>query len=139
MATQQDVRWRQRFSTFQQVLAQLQKFIDKRDLSELEQQGLIKAFEYTFELAWKTLRDYLEYQGETELYGSRDCIRKAFQVGLISDGQVWMDMIASRNKTSHTYNQETADQICRAIFTDYHPLFLAFRQKMTSLVSEQEG
>ena len=138
MPKSQDIRWQQRFSNFQEALAQLQKFIDKADLSELEQQGLIKAFEYTYELAWTTLKNYLEYQGETQLFGSRDCIRKAFQIGLIIDGDIWMDMLKSRNKTSHTYNQETADEISRAIFADYHPLFIRFRKKMSGLI-ERDG
>lgn len=134
MAIHQDVRWRQRFDNFLKALAQLQKFIDKKELSELEQQGLIKSFEYTYELAWTTLKDYLEFQGETELLGSRDCIRKSFQIGLISDGETWMDMLKSRNKTSHTYNQETADEITTAVFDVYHPLFINFRDKMTRLI-----
>ncbi len=134
----QDIRWQQRFANFQKALAQLQKFIDKKELSELEQQGLIKAFEYTYELAWTTLKDYLEFQGETELFGSRDCIRKAFQVGLISAGETWMDMLKSRIKTSHTYNQETADEITRAVFNDYHPLFLSFRDKMAGLIDTND-
>ncbi|RMF46125.1 MAG: nucleotidyltransferase [Deltaproteobacteria bacterium] len=133
----QDIRWLQRFNNYQSALAQLQKFIDKGDLTDLEQQGLIKAFEYTFELAWKTLRNYLEYQGEQDIFGSRDCIRKAFQAGIIRDGQIWMDMLASRNKTSHTYNQETADEITRAILTAYHPVFLSFRDRMLELAEKQ--
>lgn len=138
MSKSQDIRWQQRFSNFQEALAQLQKFIDKADLSELEQQGIIKAFEYTYELAWTTLKNYLEYQGENQLFGSRDCIRKAFQVGLIDNGDIWMDMLKSRNKTSHAYNQETADEISRAIFADYHPLFIGFREKMSGLI-ERDG
>jgi len=130
----QDIRWQQRFTNFQDALKQLQKFIDKGELSELEQQGLIKAFEYTYELAWTTLKNYLEYQGETELFGPRDAIRKAYQLGLISGGEVWMDMLKSRNKTSHIYNQETADEIAQAIFTDYHPVFISFQQRMRGLV-----
>jgi nucleotidyltransferase substrate binding protein (TIGR01987 family) len=130
----QDIRWEQRFGNFCKALAQLQKFIDKGALSELEQQGLIKAFEYTYELAWTTLKDYLAFQGESELFGSRDCIRKAFQVGLIADGETWMDMLNSRNQTSHTYNQETADEITAAVFNAYYPLFLTFKDKMTGLL-----
>jgi len=132
----QDIRWQQRFTNFQDALKQLQKFIDKGDLSELEQQGLIKAFEYTYELAWTTLKNYLEYQGETELFGSRDAIRKAYQVGLIAGGEIWMDMLKSRNKTSHIYNQETANEIAQAIFSEYHPLFISFQQRMSGLVQD---
>ena len=97
-----DIRWEQRFANYQKALSRLQKFIDKGELSELEEQGLIKAFEYTYELAWNTLKDFLGNRGQTDIYGSRDAIRKAFESGLIDDGESWMDMLASRNKTSHT-------------------------------------
>lgn len=129
----QDIRWEQRFQNFLKALSQLRKFIDKGELSELEEQGLVKAFEYTYELAWTTLKDFLEYQGQTEIYGSRDTIRRAFEVNLISDGQSWMDMLESRNKTSHTYNEETAQEICRAVKDVYFPLFELLRGKLNGL------
>lgn len=130
-----DIRWVQRFSNYKKALNQLQKFIDKHDLSELEKQGLVKAFEYTYELAWNTVKDFLEFSGQTDIYGSRDTIRKGFELGLIQDGESWMDMLQSRNKTSHTYNEETAEEICRAVMDVYHPLFIALKKKMESLVS----
>ena len=128
-----DIRWQQRFANYEKALAQLQKFVDKGELSKLEEQGLVKAFEYTYELAWNTLKDFLEYQGQSDLYGSRDTIRKGFAAELIEDGEGWMDMLASRNKTSHTYNEETADEICRAVLNRYHPLFLLLRDKLARL------
>ncbi len=132
---QTDVRWKQRFSNYKKALANLQKFVDKGELSELEKQGLIKAFEYTYELAWNTMKDFLTYQGQTEIYGSRDSLRMAFSTGLIEDGEGWMDMLQSRNKTSHTYNEDTAEEIANAILTRYYPLFKKFEQKMNSLLS----
>ncbi len=132
----QDIRWKQRFSNYLKALAQLQKFIDKGNLSELEKQGLIKAFEYTYELAWNTLKDFLTYRGQTDIYGSRDAIRKAFTAGLITDGAGWMDMLQSRNKTSHTYNEETADEISTAILTRYHHLFKELEKKLAGLLNE---
>ena len=133
-----DVRWIQRFANFQKAFSQLTKFIDKAELSELEEQGLIKAFEYTFELAWTTLKDFLEYRGQSEIYGSRDAIRKAFQLNLIDDGEDWMDMLISRNRTSHTYNKETADEICRAVKNVYYSLFQQFDKKMGRLKLESD-
>ncbi|MGR3318333.1 MAG: nucleotidyltransferase substrate binding protein [Candidatus Anammoxibacter sp.] len=130
-----DIRWEQRFSNYRKALTQLQKFIDKGKLSDLEEQGLIKAFEYTFELAWSTLKDFLEYKGQTGIYGSRDAIRKAFQLGLIEDGESWMDMIESRNKTSHTYNEETAKEICEAVVKLYYPSFKQLAEKLEDLRS----
>ena len=131
-----DIRWEQRFANYQKALSRLQKFIDKGELSELEEQGLIKAFEYTYELAWNTLKDFLEYSGQTDIYGSRDAIRKAFELGLIGDGENWMDMLKSRNKTSHTYNEEAAEEICQAVVEVYYSLFKELKTKLESLRSD---
>jgi nucleotidyltransferase substrate binding protein (TIGR01987 family) len=126
-----DIRWQQRFKNYLKALSQLEKFIDKGDnLNELEELGMIKAFEYTFELAWNTLKDYYESQGETGIQGSRDAIRMAFRRGLIEDGENWMKMIESRIKTSHTYNEETAIEIADAVMHTYYDLFLSLRNKL---------
>ena len=129
-----DVRWEQRFANFKKALAQLKKFVEKGQLNELEEQGAIQAFEYTYELAWNVMKDFLEHQGQTDIYGSRDAIRKAFQLGLIQDGEKWMDAYVSRTKTSHTYNEETAREVVDAILGVYHGLFEALREKMESLL-----
>ena len=129
-----DVRWEQRFANFKKALAQLKKFVEKGQLNELEEQGAIQAFEYTYELAWNVMKDFLEHQGQTDIYGSRDAIRKAFQLGLIQDGDRWMDAYVSRTKTSHTYNEETAREVVDAILGVYHGLFEALREKMESLL-----
>lgn len=128
-----DIRWEQRFSNYQKALNQLKKFIDKGELSELEEQGLIKAFEYTYELAWNTIKDFLEYRGQTNIYGSRDATRKAFELGIIEDGESWMDMLKSRNATSHTYNEEVAEEICQAVSETYFPLFIQLKTKLEGL------
>ena len=127
--TTQDVRWIQRFNHFTKALGQLKKFIQKGKLNELEEQGLIQAFEYTYELAWNTLKDYFEAQGETEIHGSRDAFRLGFQRGLIEDGEIWMDMVRSRTLTSHTYNEEIAQQIANAVFKQYFPQFVKIHEK----------
>ena len=131
----EDIRWKQRFSNYQKALGQLHKFVDKGELSELEEQGLIKAFEYTYELAWTTLKDFLEFQGQSDLFGSRDTIQKAFQLNLIEDGEEWMDMLKNRNRTSHTYNQETAREISKAVTTVYYPLFQKLNKKLETLTT----
>jgi len=133
-AEKKDIRWQQRFANYEKAFARLKKFIDKGALSELEAQGLIKAFEYTFELAWNTLKDFLEFSGQRDIYGSRDAIRKAFEFGLIHDGTNWMDMLQSRNLTSHTYNEEIAEQICNSISEDYFSLFEQLLIKMKTLL-----
>ncbi len=116
----------------------MQKFIDKGDLSDLEEQGLIKAFEYTYELGWNTIKDFLEFSGQSDIYGSRDAIRKAFQLGIIKDGDGWMDMLKSRNKTSHTYNEDTAREINHAVVTIYYDLFIQLRHKFEQLSSNEQ-
>lgn len=126
----EDIRWKQRFSNYQKALRQLQKFIDKGELSELEEQGLIKSFEYTYELAWNTVKDFLEFQGHSDIFGSRDAFRKAFQLGIIEDGAIWMDMIKSRNRTTHTYNEETANEISRTVISVYFDAFKKLHEKL---------
>ncbi|MCI5218041.1 MAG: nucleotidyltransferase [Candidatus Electrothrix sp. LOE2] len=132
----EDIRWKQRFSNYRKALRQLQKFIDKGELSELEEQGLIKSFEYTYELAWNTLKDFLEFKGQSDIYGSRDAIRKAFQLGIIEDGEIWMDMIQSRNRTSHTYNEETAKEISTTVISVYYNAFKKMKKKLDTLQND---
>ncbi|OEZ63239.1 nucleotidyltransferase substrate binding protein [Duganella sp. HH105] len=131
--SEQDIRWLQRLSNFRRALAQLKKFIDHGALNELEQQGLIKAFEFTHELAWNVMKDYFHYQGNSHISGSRDATREAFQYDLLSDGETWMGMIKSRNQSAHTYNKESADEIAGLILAHYFTLFVEFEQKMTEL------
>ncbi|MDZ7924622.1 MAG: nucleotidyltransferase substrate binding protein [Marinagarivorans sp.] len=95
---------------------------NQRGLSKLEEQGLIQAFEYTYELSWNTIKDFYKDQGETDIQGSRDAIRLAFERGLIEAGDQWFAMIKSRTLTSHTYNRETARLIADQILNTYHPL-----------------
>jgi nucleotidyltransferase substrate binding protein (TIGR01987 family) len=135
----QDIRWMQRFTHFSQAFSQLKEAVELaqvRRLSKLEEQGLIQAFEYTHELAWNTLKDFLEERGAHNLYGSKDTTREAFKRGLIDNGEAWMDMINSRNLTSHTYNESTAAQIASAILEVYFPEFSAFQEHMAKIKRE---
>ncbi len=132
-----DIRWIQRFSNYNKALEQLTKFIKKDELNELEEQGLIQSFEYTHELAWNTLKDFLEHRGNKDMYGSKDVTRKAFKLNLIEDGDVWMDMIQSRNQTSHTYNEETAEEISKAILNSYYQEFLKLQKKLKELEEKE--
>ena len=108
-------------------------------LDEIIKEGLIQRFEYTHELAWNVMKDYAIYQGNTSVGGSRDATREAFQLQLVSDGKVWMEMIGSRNKTSHTYNEETADEIYSQILNAYFPAFLEFQKNMEAKRSGEQG
>jgi nucleotidyltransferase substrate binding protein (TIGR01987 family) len=134
--TQEDIRWIQRFNNFSKALSQLRKFIEKGELNEFEEQGLIQAFEYTYELAWTTIKDYFEAQGETNINGSRDSFRLAFRRGIIEEGELWMDMIKSRVLTSHTYNEDIARQIAGEISNKY---FFEFERLHNTLQSFQEN
>ena len=109
-----DIRWKQRLSNYSHAYNQLKMAVElskQRKLTELEKQGIIQAFEFTHELAWNVMKDYFDYQGANAITGSRDATREAFNKGLVQDGDQWMEMIKSRNQTSHTYNKNVADQI----------------------------
>ena len=141
MTSDKDIRWEQRFSNFNKAFLKLSEAVllnQERELSELEKQGLIQAFEYTHELAWKVMQDYLIYQGYTEIRGSRDATREAFRIELVTDGDNWMEMIKKRNLTSHTYNEETSEEIYKNIIEDFHPLFIEF-QKVMRDIKEKES
>ncbi len=132
-----DIRWQQRFANYRRALTQLSEAVDlsrERKLSKLEQQGLIQAFEFTQELAWQVMKDYFEYQGNTSITGSRDAFRAAFRAGLLEDGDGWMDTIKSRNRSSHTYDENTANELAALITGRYQSLFLAFESRMRALV-----
>ena len=132
----QDIRWIQRFQNFKRAFHQLSSaaaLARERALSELEQQGFIQAFEFTHELAWNTLKDFLEARGAANLFGSKDATRQAFAAGLIEDGGVWMEMIKSRNESTHTYDCETAGAIASAISARYVAEFEKFQKKFMEL------
>ena len=136
----QDVRWIQRFQNFKKAFQQLSDaaaLSGQRPLSELEQQGYIQAFEFTHELAWNTLKDFLEAHGTAKLFGSKDATRQAFASGLIENGAPWMEMIESRNKSTHTYDCKTAEVIAHAITTSYLPEFEKFQKKFMDLEREE--
>ncbi len=136
MTPKKDVRWIQRFNNFEKALAQLRLAVElanQRELSNLEEQGLIQAFEYTYELAWNTMKDYFENQDGSTLYGSRDVFRLAFKRGLVDNGEFWMDMITSRTLTTHTYNQDTAEKIAKDVLAKYFGEFQKLYTKLTDL------
>ena len=131
-----DIRWKQRFSNYRLALSRLAEGVNlahQRPLSDLEKQGLIQAFEFTHELAWNVMKDFFAYQGNVSIMGSRDATREAFAKGLVEDGEGWMEMIKSRNQTSHTYNRKIADEIVERILLSYSPLFQTFSRRLTEL------
>ena len=137
----EDIRWKQRFDNYLKAFQTLRRAVElaaQRDLSELEQQGLVQGFEFTHELAWKVLKDYLEEQGVAGIIGSKNATREAFKNGLIEDGEAWMEMIKARNLSSHTYNPETAEELVEGILARFYPAFEQLARKFSSL-AEQTG
>ncbi|MEQ6342868.1 MAG: nucleotidyltransferase substrate binding protein [Gammaproteobacteria bacterium] len=137
----QDIRWKQRFDNYLkafQMLVEAVELARTRELSRLEQQGLSQGFEFTHELAWNVLKDYLEEQGFVGIIGSKNATREAFKNGLITDGEAWMDMIKARNLTSHTYNTEIAQSIVNNILARFYPAFAAMVQTFTALCGQPD-
>ena len=133
-----DVRWQQRFANFQKALRELGEAValaKARPLSKLESQGIIQAFEFTHELAWNVMKDFFKFQGDSLMAGSRDATRAAFKEGIILNGDGWMDMIQSRNLTSHTYQEATAREIAAKIIYEYFPLFEDFEKNLEARLS----
>ena len=141
MMVSQTIRWQQRFNNYRKALAKLNQAVEllseqierEEAVDELLQEGLIQRFEYTHELAWKVMKDYAEYQGYTDIRGSRDAIRKSLEMNLIDDKR-WMNTIEDRNLTVHNYDNEIASEIYDNIMNIYAPLFVAFESKMQSLI-----
>ncbi|MGZ8546668.1 MAG: nucleotidyltransferase substrate binding protein [Sulfuricurvum sp.] len=136
----EDIRWKQRFSNYTNAFEQLQEAVElsrERELSMLEKQGLLQAFEYTHELAWNVMKDFLEYQGNQNVKGSRDAIREAFKVALIEDGETWMETIQTRNATSHGYDKEMAEEVVNTIINDYMEIFSKFEKEMLTLLDQE--
>ncbi|RRB01075.1 nucleotidyltransferase substrate binding protein [Larkinella rosea] len=135
---EQEIRWVQRFGSYKKALTQLNKFIEKGELNELEEQGLIKAFEYTYELAWKTMQDFLWDRGYAEIAGPKPVIEQAFQNGYI-DGFAWVRMHKSRNLTSHIYNAEIADEIAVSVKNEYVSLLNELAHRLEEEQNSQQS
>ena len=135
-----DIRWIQRLENFSKALEKLNEaaqIMEKElhysvEVNDLLKEGLIQRFEYTHELAWNVMKDYAEYQGSTDIRGSRDAIRWALHNGLAND-KAWMKSIEDRNLSSHDYDSMTADSIFIKVIETYLPLFNQFEQTMKEI------
>jgi nucleotidyltransferase substrate binding protein (TIGR01987 family) len=125
-----DIRWQQRFINFNKAFSQLERFMQEKSLNEMEELGLIKAFEYTYELSWKTLQDLLKEKGYTDVVGPKPVIEQSFQDRYIVDGKGWMRMLVSRNLISQTYDEETAEEIVRSIRSEYFHLLKSLQERL---------
>jgi len=149
----EDIRWELQFSNFNKALSKLegsvtyikQYFLEKKEKSvskhlgnivyALIKDGIIHRFEYTHELAWNVMKEYAFFQGNSTIGGSRDATREAFKLQIIDYADIWMEMIQSRNRTSHTYDENTANEIFIKIINDYCPLFVNFRKVMEEKIN----
>ena len=128
--TNPDIRWVQHFSNFQKALARLREAVALPDPSKIVREGMIQRFEYTYELGWKVLKDYLHQAGFGDVRSPRDTIRRAFEQELIADGTAWLLMLDDRNLTSHTYNEETARQVETALRSSWYGLLTALEARL---------
>lgn len=129
---EKDIRWKQRFVNFEKALLQLEEGIAYIEVSNIDivKEGVIQRFEFTHELAWKVMKDFLEYEGISGIIGSRSATREAFNKNIITNGQIWMDMIESRNETVHTYSQDILEFQFTKIISVYFPLLVEFKDKL---------
>ncbi|MCL2219042.1 MAG: nucleotidyltransferase substrate binding protein [Chitinispirillia bacterium] len=136
-----DIRWKQRFANYKKAHGRLRKnvvfFENNRSGDDLytAMEALIKCFEFTFELAWQTMKDYISYNGYSkDINGSRDSIRAAIQFDLTGDGQLWIDMVSDRNRAAHAYDEENAMYLADRIIEHYTGEFAVFEEKMGALL-----
>ncbi len=126
-------RWKQRFENFQSSLVDFKDALDKEDFSTLERAGLIQLFEVSFELAWKTLKDLLSYEGY-DVNSPKSTLKQAFANNIIQDGETWIAALDGRNLFSHTYDSDLADQAIELIRDSYAPLLLDLEQVLQARI-----
>lgn len=139
-----DIRWLQRLEHYQKALARLSaaatlvaRNYDDPEQEDLLREGLVQRFEYTQELAWKVMKDYAEYQGYTDIQGSRDAIRTSLQMGIITD-RTWMETIADRNITSHCYDEAEFMEVLTKVVNVYLPMFKALEEMLLNMKTRME-
>lgn len=143
MEENKDIRWKQRFGNYKKALAKLSEGVMllssdngyAAPVSEIMQEGLIQRFEYTLELAWNVMKDYEQYQGITDVQGSRSALRQALALKLITDRE-WMNSVDDRNLSTHDYDRQTAAEIRNKIIKIYYPLFVDFEKTMGAKIDE---
>ncbi|MCB1114168.1 MAG: nucleotidyltransferase substrate binding protein [Chlamydiia bacterium] len=130
-----DVRWKQRFQNFERAFLFLKEAVEQEKYDKLQAAGLVQSFEFTFELAWKTLKDYLAMQGEIIPF-PREVLKKAFSAQLIQNGHVWIEMLDKRNQLSHTYNDAQATKAVDLIRKTYFPEIEQVYETLKDLCSD---
>lgn len=136
----EEIRWRYRFDNFSRAHSLLRQALEDgvEPLNDLEREGVIQRFEYTFELSWNVLKDRLEYDGVTITpVTPRQVIREAYQAKLIDDCETWIDMLTDRNLMSHTYDSERFEAVVRNIHSRYLTILGALYYKLISEILQQ--
>ena len=137
MVEKSDVRWKQRFSNYKKSLGVLKRGLElekERELSELERGGFIQAFEFTQELSWKVIKDFIEEKGGGEkIYGSKDAVRQGLNRGLLSSGEIWMKMIEARNISCHTYDEAGSKNLVKNITENFIPCFVELENTLDAI------
>jgi len=131
-----DIRWKQRFQNFEKALGHLAEALEIEQPDLLQKAGIIQFFEMSYELAWNTLKDYLEEQGFIDVKSPRNAIKKAFEIGLIENGHTWMDLLLDRNLTAHTYDEEKATEVEELIHEKYYPVLTELYETLKKKSSE---
>ena len=129
-----DIRWKQRFQNFQFALNSLIEAVESNDtFSDLEKDGVIQRFEFTFELAWKVLQDYFHDQGYKDVNGPRNVIKKAFQDNILKNGHLWVKILEDRNLMAHTYDKKTSRDIFEKIMGDYYDAMIELNESLQKI------
>ena len=129
MTEQKDIRWKQRFNNFEKAYLSLidsQEALENDPGNDFIQDSLIQRYKYTLELAWKTMKDYLENEGFMDVTSPKKAVRKAFQERIIQDGDGWIRALDDRNKTSHAYDENMAKEVIESITEQHIPIFRDF-------------
>lgn len=127
----EDIRWQQRFHNYEKAFLLLERALTIATPTEVERGGIIQFYRMAFKLAWKFMKDYLEYQGYT-VNSPRDAIKLAFQANILDDGQLWLDVLSDRNLTTHTYEEIRAIEVVAKIKSDYFPALQQLHRRMST-------
>lgn len=133
MASGSAIRWQQRFENYEDALRFLQDAVNQESHSDLEKAGIVQTFEFTFELAWKTVKDFLSHKGSAVKY-PRDVLKEGFSTGLLRQGETWMEMLDSRNLMAHTYRTKDSEYVFEQITTKYVQVFDELRETLKSKI-----
>ena len=140
MTTREPPRWHYRFANYRRAFLLLREALDEPELTQLEREGTIQRFEYTMELAWKVMKDYLEAQNVVlSQITPRAVIRAAFEAQLVVDGEAWMDALDDRNKMSHTYSFEHFEVVIERVRTRYLTAMDDLHIRLLDELEGQEG